>query len=793
MSAESLRKKSYEKCVGKVILPQIVEDKSLIDSFTGFIQDVVPQAYGCSPPSESKEKILWARFEYCDVNDPIFHSEAIEPVSAGLPILLVLGYSFGCQIWSITANGEATELLSWFHGTTRFVKLIPSPATDQTKQDPFAHRRPLAAVCESVSPTVQQFCTINFLSLRGGDVVKSIKFKSPILDVTVNRISIIVSFIEKIAIFNALTIENSHTITTCYATPGYNLNPIALGPRWLAYSEQRLISWIKSSGGCESESAPSYTATVLNAAKTLSQGLKDLSGSVASSLSGTLSTSPVNSYMHMAAGFHRSDSSNSIGSSSSAEYTQPGIVTIVDIQAKLSDDESERKEGIIAHFVAHPEPIVSLCFDPSGVLLLTADKKGHRFHVFRIQPHLLGSSYTSVHHLYVLYRGDTSARVQDMTFSVDSRWVAVSSLRGTTHVFPVTPYGGPIGLRTHSTPHVVNKLSRFHRSAGIITDGRNSPVPHEVLPLSSSPTSMSFPNPCLPPFPHPTVVTALAQIRSQSTLLPQTRHSSPQNQEECLPSLKVVASFAPPRLLDGLLTGQIGASYRKSKNAADSLFIMSSQGILTQYDLEPLPASGIPKDKLCDESPIELKVEAKVQWYLLQTPPLSTSLAPIEPPLSCGNPLLSTYASMKQEISNYAADEKSFTIDDDDKWLSQVEIVTHIGPHRRIWMGPQFTFKPILKNGSGDLETSENNVAYTAKSNPVNMPANYSKNQAIPLVPLYIESGSSSSLEQSPKLLETYGGDSDSSLGTEELKIQEDIADAMLESPISAALKSGMK
>lgn len=43
MSAESLQKKSYEKCVGKIILPQIVEDKSLIDSFTGFIQDVVPQ------------------------------------------------------------------------------------------------------------------------------------------------------------------------------------------------------------------------------------------------------------------------------------------------------------------------------------------------------------------------------------------------------------------------------------------------------------------------------------------------------------------------------------------------------------------------------------------------------------------------------------------------------------------------------------------------------------------------------------------------------------------------------
>jgi hypothetical protein len=31
--------------------------------------------------------------------------------------------------------------------------------------------------------------------------------------------------------------------------------------------------------------------------------------------------------------------------------------------------------------------------------------------------------------------------------------------------------------------------------------------------------------------------------------------------------------------------------------------------------------------------------------------------------------------------------------EDSDKWLSQVEIVTHVGPHRRLWMGPQFCFK----------------------------------------------------------------------------------------------------
>lgn len=44
-------------------------------------------------------------------------------------------------------------------------------------------------------------------------------------------------------------------------------------------------------------------------------------------------------------------------------------------------------------------------------------------------------------------------------------------------MFPITPYGGPVGVRTHGSPHVVNRLSRFHRSAGLAADGRsNSPV-----------------------------------------------------------------------------------------------------------------------------------------------------------------------------------------------------------------------------------------------------------------------------------------------------------------------------
>ena len=70
-------------------------------------------------------------------------------------------------------------------------------------------------------------------------------------------------------------------------------------------------------------------------------------------------------------------------------------------------------EAIIAHFVAHiNEPIAALAFDPSGMLLITVGAQGHTFHVFRILNHPCGAAQAAAHHLYVLYRGDTVAKVK---------------------------------------------------------------------------------------------------------------------------------------------------------------------------------------------------------------------------------------------------------------------------------------------------------------------------------------------------------------------------------------------
>ena len=53
-----------------------------------------------------------------------------------------------------------------------------------------------------------------------------------------------------------------------------------------------------------------------------------------------------------------------------------------------------------------------MSFDANGSLLLTCDRLGSYFNLFRIVPHPAGSCYSAVHHLYSLYRGDTPGSVQ---------------------------------------------------------------------------------------------------------------------------------------------------------------------------------------------------------------------------------------------------------------------------------------------------------------------------------------------------------------------------------------------
>lgn len=219
MSADSPKRPA--RSAPSTVPPQAVSDRSLLESVTGFINDV---ALTNIPQVDPKDAILWARFEtVADVTDPTFGDDWDLEGGVAPPLLLLLGYGTGVQVWAIPANGEAVEVLSWRHGSVRALRVLPLPITsgdetgDDNITDAFAPKRPLMAVCDAnTTGSGPQFCSVNFVSLRDGDQVKSIKFKNPILDILANRSVVVVTFAERIAVFDARNLDDRLTVTTCH-------------------------------------------------------------------------------------------------------------------------------------------------------------------------------------------------------------------------------------------------------------------------------------------------------------------------------------------------------------------------------------------------------------------------------------------------------------------------------------------------------------------------------------------------------------------------------------------------
>uniref|UniRef100_A0A8C2JE69 BCAS3 microtubule associated cell migration factor n=1 Tax=Cyprinus carpio TaxID=7962 RepID=A0A8C2JE69_CYPCA len=726
MASDSPRRPS--RCAGGVVVrAQAATEQSYMESVVTFLQDVVPQAYTGTPPNDEKEKIVWVRFEKTDINDVARLPEFQEMHGSGSdpPLCLMIGYTDGMQIWSISLNGEAQELFSVRHGPVRTARILPAPHISSLNTDSFAEKRPLLGVCKSTgsSGTSPPYCCVDLYSLRTGEMVKSIQFKTPIYDLHCNKRCIctnffsfilpcnhfkcsinlstvffltqslslddhrilVVSLQEKIAAFDSCTFMKKFFVTSCYPCPGPNLNPIALGSRWLAYAENKLIRCHQSRGGACGDNAQSYTATVISAAKVL-----------------------------------------------------------------VSEDSDG--EGVIAHFPAHDKPISCMAFNPSGMLLVTADTLGHDFHVFQILTHPWASSQSAVHHLYTLHRGETEAKVQDICFSHDCRWVVISTLRGTSHVFPINPYGGAPCARTHMSPRVVNRMSRFQKSAGLEEieqelsskqGGRCSPIPGLSSSPSGSPlhvkltsqesfnnfTNNNMGNPRLSPLASLTVVLPLAQIKQAMTLgtiTKRTGKSKPPPQISPSKSIGgefcVAAVFASSR--SWFITNpNMKREKDQSRQAlVESLYILSCYGNLVEHVLEPRPISTA--QKIGDDTPLELNTCPRACWNLARTPQWNE----LQPPFNSNHPLVlaSDFVQYYQYLlaglappgspgpitrhESYDSLASDHSGQEDEEWLSQVEIVTHTGPHRRLWMGPQFQFKTIHPSGQTTVISSSSSV-----------------------------------------------------------------------------------
>jgi hypothetical protein len=185
----------------------------------------------------------------------------------------------------------------------------------------------------------------------------------------------------------------------------------------------------------EGDSSQSVTAWGINVGSRLASGVSKIYANIFAGGSSSSSSSSPRSPPKAPFGGAGNTGGVMATGTEATQLGDTGVVTIIDTVSLNSgsgagSSETEGGDGgkcgggpaVVAHFVAHTKAVVGLAWDASGSLLLTADRPGHAFHVFRVVAHPLGSSFAAVHHLYTLYRGDTPGSVQDIAFSPDSRY-----------------------------------------------------------------------------------------------------------------------------------------------------------------------------------------------------------------------------------------------------------------------------------------------------------------------------------------------------------------------------------
>ncbi|XP_043708772.1 autophagy-related protein 18h-like [Telopea speciosissima] len=576
---------------------------------------------------DQKDQVLWADFDNLELGQSVVKR------------VLLLGYSNGFQVLDVEDASNVNELVSKRDGPVTFLQMQPIPAKSKG-QEGFIASHPLLLVVagdetassgpvqafgghirdgniepqpgNSISPTA-----VRFYSLRSHSYVHVLRFRSAIYTVRCSPRIVAVGLGTQIYCFDALTLENKFSVLT-YPVPqlggqgvvGVNMGygPMAVGPRWLAYaSNNPLLSNtgrlspqnLTPSPGVSPSTSPGNGTLVaryaMESSKQLAAGIINLGDMGYKTLSKYYqellpdgSNAPVSKISNWKVGRLAS-------ATHSSETDNAGMVVIKDFESR----------AVISQFKAHSSPISALCFDPSGTLLVTASNHGNNINIFRIMPSCIptGSGtpsydWSSSHvHLYKLYRGITTAVIQDICFSHFSQWIAIVSSRGTCHIFVLSPFGGDAGLQTQGA----------HNDGPILSPGLS-------LPWWST-SSCSINQQAFPP-PPPITISVVSRLKDGS--------SGWLNTVSNAAASATGKVFVPSGALAAVFHNSVShSSQDSSSKTLEHLLVYTPSGHLVQHGL--LPSLGTePNDsgartgsgsfvQVQDE---ELKVRVEpVQWW----------------------------------------------------------------------------------------------------------------------------------------------------------------------------------
>ncbi|KAK9702354.1 hypothetical protein K7432_011285 [Basidiobolus ranarum] len=379
-------------------------------------------------------------------------------------LCLMLGYEDGFQIWDILNVNDIREIFSYRQENQRVtcIKSLPEPRFRKNILDEFKGYRTLIAVVSEGTIDNEDYSMnrktskLDFFSLKTHTNIKTIEYKlEELMDIKCNDNTIVLAFKpNKLLVLSPYTLTAVTVIENGISNPMTAAPVVALGDRLLAYATS-------SRAPIENPSREFVDRVyqVEKAAKSMVHSVKAISGLGYKTLSSYFSGSLPQSHLNIMGPKSQGVESDAESKDNSKQDKPSGMVIVKDTShlnhTTLVSDKP------LHHFRAHNHRIAVMTFNHSGNLLATASTQGTSFKVFEINNNGL------VNNIYKLSRGYTFASVEDITFSIDSKWLAVSTGRGTTHVFAINPYGGHTNVDSHIRTCIANERGRFNRRSFI--------------------------------------------------------------------------------------------------------------------------------------------------------------------------------------------------------------------------------------------------------------------------------------------------------------------------------------
>ncbi|EGG18863.1 hypothetical protein DFA_02602 [Cavenderia fasciculata] len=582
--------------------------------------------------------------------------------------LLTICYNNGFQIWDLDNPDGVREIFSLREGMTRFVKVLTSPAQAETPNSVFYGKRPLLAVVSGEDNPKVSRNMVRIFSLRTTELVNMNKFRTPVYNILSNDRIVLVCLKERIVGFDPVTMTKLISLP-CYPSVSAS-GVVALGPRWIAYTDsqpmlnspQSYFSQIKgaassiSNGGMQNQSFDNAVDVATDIAKDMAQKLYYISDIGRKKVTNLLypDDSPPSSSSPAGSDF-KDYSNGGVGSGGSGTPTEGGNVVII------YDFIKHRNIAVIRPTSNHP--ISYLTFDPSGTLLFSCSTEGTKINVYQIIPYSNSLSISSPSYpinldpsqafrqIYVLKRGITNASIQSISVSDTSKWVAVTSSRGTTHIYAINPLGGDVSIHTH--------ISKNH----------NQKKPYD---FSNIPNYL------------PSVLTLNSMDRIK---LSNTKEENPLNK-------------MPPPIISG------NSSFVESTTPNfEQLYVVNQNGQLLLYELRPQP----PVSPEMDPNTLCLSLTPSFEWDICRKTRQQDFKSPSIP-----YNINDANANNANGMNGSSGIMEDAVQDSETRWLYNVEITTHSQEIRAIWGVPQFSFR-----NSSTYKPSPDSLSFFDEDYPV--------------------------------------------------------------------------